>query len=243
MKAIAFVPAAILAFGGLGVSGIRPQHAVPPARAMASIADTLLGMRSRDVVIDSAERQVAGMTDYVLREFLADSTVAFTVYLGYYDRQVQGKTIHSPRNCLPGAGWEILQAAPQMVAGTPLPARVNRVLLANKGVKALVYYWYQGRGRVEASEYRVKWDLLRDAALYGRTEETLVRIVVPVARTPITDSVGTQRAVAAADSVAMRVGARLVGMVQQVLPVAPGDDQSTRPRDGASRRFTNFPGV
>jgi hypothetical protein len=43
-----------------------------------------------------------------------------------------------------------------------------------------VYYWYQGRGRVAASEYQVKWELLRDAALRARTEEAMVRIVVPL---------------------------------------------------------------
>jgi hypothetical protein len=53
-------------------------------------------------------------------------------------------------------------------------------MLANQSARALVYYWYQGRGRTEASEYRVKWNLLRDAALRGRTEEALVRIVVPI---------------------------------------------------------------
>jgi EpsI family protein len=222
MKMMLFIPTLLLGAGVLGVSGIRPQHVVPPVRPMASIPDTMQGLPGRDVVIDSVERRVAGMSDYVLREFVADSTVVFSVYLGYYDRQVQGKTIHSPRNCLPGAGWEILQSSPMTIAATPIPARVNRVLLANKGVKALVYYWYQGRGRVESSEYTVKWDLLRDAALYGRTEETLVRIVVPVARTRATDRVGTARAIAAADSVALHVGRSLVGVVQQVLPAAPG---------------------
>ena len=29
-------------------------------------------------------------------------------FVSYYERQTQGKTIHSPRNCLPGAGWEVL---------------------------------------------------------------------------------------------------------------------------------------
>ncbi|MEN9508880.1 MAG: hypothetical protein RLZZ621_1443 [Gemmatimonadota bacterium] len=222
MKALIFLPAAVLGLGVLGVSGIRPQHVMPPVRPMAALSDSLQGLRGRDIVIDSVERQVAGMSDYVLREYMVDSTVAFSVYLGYYDRQVQGKTIHSPRNCLPGAGWEILQASPLALTTSPIPARVNRVLLANKGVKALVYYWYQGRGRVEPSEYKVKWDLLRDAALHGRTEETLVRVVVPVARTRVTDTVGTRHAIASADSVAARVGRELVGMVQQIIPAAPG---------------------
>ena len=41
-------------------------------------------------------------------------------------------------------------------------------------------YWYQGRGRIQANEYLVKWNLLRDAALRQRSEEALVRIVVPI---------------------------------------------------------------
>ena len=57
---------------------------------------------------------------------------------------------------------------------------VNRYLLQNGDAQALVLYWYQGRGRVQASEYLVKWDLLRDAALRQRSDEALVRIVVPL---------------------------------------------------------------
>jgi hypothetical protein len=50
------------------------------------------------------------------------------------------------------------------------------------GARAVVYYWYQGRGRVEANEYMVKWDLVRDAVLRRRTDEALVRLVFPVGR-------------------------------------------------------------
>jgi EpsI family protein len=96
-------------------------------------------------------------------------------------------------------------------------AEVSRVILANNGVRALVYYWYQGRGRIQASEYAVKWDLLRDAALYGRTEEALVRIVVPIER-----GVGsTGPEVAKADSIAVTVAAPLIVSVDKVLPASP----------------------
>ena len=33
---------------------------------------------------------------------------------------------------------------------------------------------------MEANEYVVKWDLLRDAALRQRSEEALVRLVIPL---------------------------------------------------------------
>ena len=57
---------------------------------------------------------------------------------------------------------------------------MNRYVVQRGTQQALVLYWYQGRGRVEANEYRVKWNLLRDAALRRRSDEALVRVVVPI---------------------------------------------------------------
>jgi EpsI family protein len=137
--------------------------------------------------------------------------------VGYYDYQVQGKTIHSPRNCLPGAGWETVQGGTVLVpAAGGAPVAINRFLLANGGARALVYYWYQGRGRVEANEYRVKWHLLRDAALHGRTEEALVRIVVPLPGGVPPTALAAH--LARADTLAVRVAAQLLAEVALALP-------------------------
>ena len=96
----------------------------------------------------------------------------------------------------------------------------NRVLLANGSGRALVYYWYQGRGRIEPSEYRVKWDLLRDAALYGRTEEALVRIVIPLA-VAAENAMPSAAERARADSLAATVAAALVPAVERAMPTSP----------------------
>jgi EpsI family protein len=121
------------------------------------------------------------MSDYLLRLYGADSTrYQFSVYVGYYEEQVQGRSIHSPKNCLPGAGWEALASTTVEITTPEGPRRVNRYLLQNQGARALVLYWYQGRGRIESNEYVVKWNLLRDAALRQRSDEALVRVVVGV---------------------------------------------------------------
>ena len=213
-----FLPVAVLGLGVLLISGMREQYAMPPVQPMASIPATINGLVGKSIVIDSAERRVAGMTDYVLREYALDSAYLFSTYVGYYDRQVQGKSIHSPKNCLPGAGWEIMSSERVAISPDRPYSRVNRVLLANKGVQALVYYWYQGRGRVEASEYRVKWELMRDAALYGRTEEALVRIVVPLPTGKAVAAESRASAIASADQQAQRVAIQLEQEVKRVLP-------------------------
>src|SRR6185503_2176392 len=128
------------------------------------------------------ERRLAGVTNYLFRSYANEGAQAqgFSLYVGYYDSQTQGKTIHSPKNCLPGSGWEALQSSTTTISTVRGPVRVNRYLIQKGKEQALVLYWYQGRGRVQANEYAVKWNLLRDAAFRRRSEEALVRIVVPI---------------------------------------------------------------
>lgn len=183
-----WIPATILCVGLLMVSGAAREHVSMPLRAPLSttIPTSLLGFAAQDVQISEDEQRVAGMTNYVMRMYSPVNTpegtkkAAFSIYVGYYDRQFQGKTIHSPKNCLPGGGWEPLVASTALIATSIGEIPVNRYLIGNGQEKALVLYWYQGRGRVVANEYAVKWHLLQDQALAGRSDEALVRIIVPV---------------------------------------------------------------
>jgi EpsI family protein len=183
---ITWAPALILAiaaFFTVGVDGQRTMHLRQPLDRV--IPREIGGQRAHDIEVSDAEQKVAGMSSYVMRVYspagdLRDQVNArFSVYVGYYAAQLRGRTIHSPKNCLPGAGWEALTDAPVVIATPSGPIKVNKYLLQRGKEKAVVLYWYQGRGRVEANEYRVKWDLLRDAAIRRRTDEALVRIVVP----------------------------------------------------------------
>jgi EpsI family protein len=220
MRFLNLFPVVVLGAGVLLISGIREQHAVEPRTPMAKISKAYLSLPSTDLVVPEEERKVAGMTDYVMRTFGSDSAAAFSVYVGYYDRQVQGKSIHSPKNCLPGAGWEIMETARLPLEIFARGASVNRVLLANKGVRALVYYWYQGRGRVESSEYVVKWNLMRDAAVYGRTEEALVRIVLPIVGR---NDAELNVSIAKADAISRALLPTLVADVRKAMPASPSE--------------------
>jgi len=175
-----YVPAGLLVLGCGLMWQTHAQRRVPLASPLATILPALQGYQVLDQQISAQEQQVAGMSDYVARIYSRDSVMAFTTLVSYYESQSQGKTIHSPRNCLPGAGWEILRGGTRSIDVNGIQYTVNQYVLKKGPAAALAYYWYQGRGRVVASEYRVKWNLLRDAALVGHTEEALVRIVVPL---------------------------------------------------------------
>jgi EpsI family protein len=198
---------AILAGGVLLVQTIGRQNPMPLARPLTEIPMSLEGYDGTELKVSEAEQRVAGMSSYVSRTYGRDSTPAFWVYVGYYESQTQGKTIHSPKNCLPGAGWEPLESAPVQLALSTGPVPVNRYLIANEKQRALVLYWYQGRGRISANEYLVKWELLRDATLRRRTDEALVRVIVPIR--------GTEEE---AEALARRVAERLATEVSRLVP-------------------------
>jgi EpsI family protein len=180
-----WAPAAVLAAGVILVQGIGDQRRVPLRESLATaVPARLLEHSSRDIVMTEDEQMVVGMTSYMMRVYSPAQRTAtvlpFSLFVSYYDSQRQGKTIHSPKNCLPGGGWEPLSSTPVMVQWAGGEVRVNQYLLQKDKDRALVLYWYQGRGLIAHNEYAVKWDLLRDAALRGRSEEALVRIMVPV---------------------------------------------------------------
>jgi EpsI family protein len=209
-----WAPAAVLAAGALLVAASSRQRSMelrePLSRAVPVSVD---GLASRDLVIGAEERRVAGMDDYLMRVYAAPGAAAadaaISLYVGYYRTQAQGRTIHSPKNCLPGAGWEALTTGRARIATARGAVEVNRVLLQNGAHRAVVLYWYQGRGRVAASEYAVKWHLLRDAALRRRTEEALVRVIAPV-----TAAGGEARA----QEMAVRAARMAVPAVARALP-------------------------
>ena len=204
-----FIPAAVLGLGCLLLLRVTGQRVMPLTRPLSSLPATMQGYQGTDLTISPEEQAAAGMTSYVLRSFGPDSSTVFSVYVGYYDYQTQGKTVHSPKNCLPGAGWEPLEASEMLLGTEGVTVPINLYVLANQDQRAIVMYWYQGRGRVAANEYRVKYDLLRDAALRGRTEEALVRVFVPV--TP-----GLNQA--SALELAKSVASGLVPSLKQILP-------------------------
>ncbi|HEX8361112.1 MAG TPA: EpsI family protein [Longimicrobium sp.] len=184
MKLLLWAPAALMAVGTILTIAAHDQASLPLRAPLgSSVPAEIASFRGRDITVSEEERRVAGMSEYVMRAYAPAAGAAaagFSVYVGYYASQTRGKTIHSPKNCLPGAGWEALTSRKAMVASAAGPAEVNRYLLQRGKERALVLYWYQGRGRIAAGEYRVKWDLLRDAALRGRSDEALVRVIVPV---------------------------------------------------------------
>jgi EpsI family protein len=127
---------------------------------------------------------VLGVDDYVSREYISKSG-SIGLYVGFYQTQRQGSSIHSPMNCLPGAGWNpgtrsyiAMPVAPGSASNDQ--TQINRIMIERGMDRALVLYWYQAHGRVVASEYWGKFYAVLDAMRINRTDGALVRVVSAV---------------------------------------------------------------
>lgn len=140
--------------------------------------------------LDGETLALLGVDDYINRLYLGADRRPLSLYIGYYGSQREGDTMHSPLNCLPGAGWSPVSIGrinvPVASADGDAAARaitVNRYVIEKGLDRQLVLYWYQSHGRVVASEYWGKIYLVLDAIRTNRTDGALVRIIAPITTT------------------------------------------------------------
>lgn len=144
------------------------------------------GERAPD--FDEGTLAILGVDEYINRVYLDSRKRPIGLYVGYYGSQRAGDTIHSPLNCLPGAGWSPISFNRMPItvdggAAGPRDIVVNRYVIEKGLDRQLVLYWYQSHGRVVASEYWGKFYMVLDAIRTNRTDGAMVRIIAPIALT------------------------------------------------------------
>ncbi len=145
-------------------------------------------------------------TSYLSREYQKGDQ-RLNLFIAYYSQQRAGESMHSPKHCLPGAGWEIWQLGSARVRIDSKTLEINKYSIENAGIRKVMFYWYQSKDRVIASEYLGKVLLARDSLLTGRTAGSIVRVIV--ADTPAAQSEGTEFSSAAIREVWRSMGVHL----------------------------------
>jgi EpsI family protein len=166
--------------GALIYSAVRPESP-PSGRALAQFPTSLGSWTLLQEGVIDAETQAVLKADDLLNRYYSGSGTGANLFVAAFRSQRNGKTPHSPKNCLPGSGWTPLESSYASIdVGGPLPIQVNRYVVAHGDERSLVMYWYQSRDRAIASEYTAKFWVVVDAMRLNRTDTALVRVVVPI---------------------------------------------------------------
>jgi EpsI family protein len=151
--------------------------------------------------------KILGVDDYIARSYWRRSEPPVGLYVGFHDSQRQGDTIHSPLNCLPGAGWQPVSKGRVVVrVGTAAAGQrvieINRYAIQRGLDRQLVLYWYQSHGRVVASEYWGKIYTVLDAVRLNRTDAAMVRVITSIPEaTPQAEQAAEARATAFVEAI------------------------------------------
>jgi EpsI family protein len=161
----------------------RPER-TPAMRPLAQFPAAIAGWRAvQEVPIEPEVLDQLKADDTLNRLYLDPaSKIDIDLFIGFFKTQREGQSPHSPKNCLPGNGWQPIETGlvPIQVPGRAEPIVANRYVASHGDDKAVVIYWYQSHNRIVASEYSAKFWLIADSIRYHRSDTALVKIVVPV---------------------------------------------------------------
>ena len=161
---------------------------VPATEPLTRVPHSLSGWSGSDTPIDQGTLDVLGAGDFLSRVYTQDShSPVIGLFIGYFPTQRTGVAIHSPKNCLPGAGWAFESSQyVDLKDANGKPHRVGEYIVTDGENRQFVIYWYQAHGRSIANEYKARIQMVIDAMRMNRTDGALVRVITPIMPTEST---------------------------------------------------------
>lgn len=155
---------------------------VPTHQPLQSFPRNFSQWTSTDIPLTKDVLDVLGPGDFLARDYQRDSNAPpVGLFIAYFPSQRSGDTIHSPKNCLPGAGWVPLRSdRVRLDLPGQAPFMANRYLIALGENRQLVLYWYWAHDRAVASEYWAKYYLVADSIRMHRSDGSLIRFTTKI---------------------------------------------------------------
>lgn len=168
--------------GGISsyVLAVNAQSIIPDRQNFATFPMTVGERELYPDVLSESVLDVLKLDDYFIGDYIASDVQPINLYMAYYGEQTDGSAIHSPKDCLPGGGWEIVSLSVVSLEKTGLPGNANRAVIRKGEDALLVYFWVNQQGKNFASELAARASLLIRSVTENRTDGTLLRIISPL---------------------------------------------------------------
>lgn len=135
-----------------------------------------------DLHLDDRVLAMLNPDQLVYRNYLNASGVEVELYGLFYSSQGRNRTMHSPMNCYPGSGWEIIDTRKAAFKGLAHPEqeiRAQRLVIRKGLAQRVLYYWYYAGERTASDQLTNKLLTLFNAVVSGRIDGGLVIVSTP----------------------------------------------------------------
>ena len=176
-----FLPVYLLFLLTGGYLHFHTGSAVPVARPLSDFPTVVREWRMTSQNRFSDEViSILKPTDYLSRMYERGADrPRISVYIGFHDGGRDSGEIHSPRQCLPGNGWQQLSAE-RIDLDEPLGRiRLVKSLYQKGNSRELFLYWFQLQDRTLSDEYSLKLAEITGSVIRGRKDASFIRVSVP----------------------------------------------------------------
>lgn len=177
------IVSAIMILTALTLGSISQVEDVPIKKPLSQFPMQIGEWKGIESRFDERIYKILGVDDSILADYRSQDGHQVSLYVGFYQNQREGNVIHSPKHCMPGAGWNITRTSIKEVTlaeTNPEKLKVVKLQMEKDGQKIVAFYWFQSRGRFIYSEYLQKVFLVYDSMLKNRTDGSFVRLIAPV---------------------------------------------------------------
>ncbi len=115
-------------------------------------------------------------TDYLSRSYADSAGDRLSLYIGFHNGGPDSGPIHSPKQCLPGSGWNRLAEEVRHVTldGEDIP--YVSAIYQKDSEKQLFLYWFQVRDQILTNEYALKLAMIKNSVLSNRRDSAFIRL-------------------------------------------------------------------
>ena len=158
---------------------IESRQKSAPKMKIIPFEQSLGDWKGADLKLDADVVEMLNPDQIVFRRYQNSSGKSVDLYGVFYGSQGADRTMHSPLNCYPGSGWEIVGKGKVRLRG---PGggddgfEVMKLTLRKGLARRLLYYWYYAGGNTASNQYINKALTLYGALVNGRTDGGLVTV-------------------------------------------------------------------
>lgn len=159
----------------------RSEAAVPMSKPL-NLFPVLLGnwVMINESHFSDQVLEVLKPSDYLSRSYKNAHGDQLGLYLGFHNGGPESGPIHSPKQCLPGSGWNRLNGEVHTLTIEGRKVSFVSSVYQKDQERQLFLYWFQVRNETLTNEYALKMAMIQNSLLANRRDSAFIRLSLMV---------------------------------------------------------------
>lgn len=121
--------------------------------------------------------EILNPTEIFSATFTNPEGIEVHLFFDYFSQQNSRAGPHSPRNCLPGSGWTILDTEEREITVDGRTIKIGRFHMRLGGLEKVMDFWYVTRHGETANDFMFKFYMMINSLTFKPIDVAFIRII------------------------------------------------------------------